>query len=88
MIGLPPFEAGAAQDSETWAFPGDAVFSVGAPGTACGVAESTFEAAPVPAAFVAVTLKEYRLPFVRPVTAQVVAPPLVHVAPPGLAVAV
>ena len=58
MIGLPPFEAGADQDSETCVFPGVAVLSVGASGTACGVAESTFEAGPVPAALVAVTLKE------------------------------
>jgi hypothetical protein len=58
VIGLPPFEAGADQDSETWAFPGVAVLRIGAPGTACGVAESTLEAAPVPATFVAVTLKE------------------------------
>ena len=58
VIGLPPFEPGADHDSETWVFPGVAVLSVGAPGTACGVAERTFEAGPVPATFVAVTLKE------------------------------
>ena len=61
---------------------------VGAPGTVRGVAESAFEAPPVPAEFVAVTLNEYEVPFARPATLQVVAPVVEHVVPPGLAVAV
>jgi len=53
-----------------------------------GVAVRVLEAGPVPIALVAVTLNEYVVPLVRPVTVQVVAPDVVHVAPPGLAVAV
>jgi len=42
---------------------------VGAPGTVDGVATAdATEAAPVPDAFVAVTVKVYAVPFVRPVT--------------------
>ena len=52
------------------------------------MAESAFEAPPVPAEFVAVTLNEYEVPFARPVMLQVVAPVVEHVVPPGLAVAV
>jgi hypothetical protein len=42
---------------------------VGAPGTVDGVAAAdAVEAAPVPDAFVAVTVNVYEVPFVRPVT--------------------
>jgi hypothetical protein len=85
---LPPFDVGPIQDRLTCAFPGVAEFKVGALGTVRGVALSAFEAGPVPAALVAVTLKEYEVPFVSPMTLQSVAPLVVHVAPPGLAVAV
>ena len=37
----------------------------------------------MPALFVAVTVKVYAVPFVSPVTAQVRAPAVVHVRPPG-----
>jgi hypothetical protein len=47
-----------------------------------------FEAGPVPAAFAALTVNEYDVPFVSPLTVHVVAPAVVQVAPPGLAVAV
>jgi hypothetical protein len=57
-MALPPSEAGADQASEATPFPGVAVFSVGAPGTVRGVAESEFEAGPAPAAFEAVTVNE------------------------------
>jgi hypothetical protein len=67
---------------------GVAVLSVGAPGTVRGVALSEFDAAPIPAALVARTVNEYTVPLLRAVTAHAVAPVLVHVAPPGLAVAV
>ena len=53
-----------------------------------GVAESAFEAGPLPATFAAVTVNEYEVPLVRLVTAHVVAPLVLQVAPPGLAVAV
>ena len=60
MIGEPPLEAGAVQVSVTWALPRVAAVRVGAPGAvaaAAGVAESAFEAGPVPTALVAVTVK-------------------------------
>jgi hypothetical protein len=88
VIGLPPSEPGADHDSETCVLPGVAELSAGAPGTVRGVADRTFEAGPVPATLVAVTLNEYEVPFVSPVIVQVVAPLVVQVAPPGLAVAV
>ena len=88
MIGLPPLDAGADQARDTCAFPDVAVLRVGAPGTVRGVADSVFDGAPGPAAFVAVTLNEYDTPFVRPAMAQLVAPPVEQVKPPGLAVAV
>jgi hypothetical protein len=68
--------------------PAVAVARLGAPGTVAGVAERLFEAGPVPSAFLAVTVKEYVVPLVRPVTVQPRAPFVVHVAPPGEAVAV
>jgi hypothetical protein len=57
---------------------------VGASGTAPGVALAGADAGPVPIAFVAVTVNEYAVPLVRPVTVQLVPVPP-HVAPPGLA---
>jgi hypothetical protein len=88
VIGLPPFEEGADQDRATCPFPGVAVFRVGAPGTVRGVADTVFDGALVPAAFVAVTLNEYDTPFVRLPMVQLVAPAVEQVNPPGLAVAV
>ena len=85
---LPPLDAGADQARLTWPLLGVAVFSVGAPGTVRGVADRAFEAAPVPMAFVAVTVNAYDTPLVRPETVQLVPPVVVHVAPPGFAVAV
>jgi hypothetical protein len=66
-----------------------AVPIVGAPGVVAGVtALEEPEAADVPAAFVAVTVNVYEVPLVRPVTTILVAPAVVAVAPPGLAVTV
>ena len=45
-------------------------------------------AAPVPTPLVAVTVKVYAVPGVRPVTVQVSAPVVVHVRLPGLEVTV
>ena len=46
---------------------------MGAPGTVAGTtAAEALEADPVPAAFVAVTVNVYEVPFVRPVTVQLV----------------
>jgi hypothetical protein len=61
---------------------------VGAPGTVYGVtALDALDAAPVPAAFVAVTVKVYDVPLVRPVTVSGLADPEV-VKEPGLDVTV
>jgi hypothetical protein len=51
-------------------------------------AAEAIELGPVPTTFVAVTLKVYAVPFVRPVTVHVRAPVVVHVLPPGVDVAV
>src|SRR3990172_1192226 len=83
----PPLLAGADQSRMTWPLPAVALLRTGAPGTVLGVAERALEASPVPAALVAVTVKEYGLPLVRPLTVQP-RPAVVQVAPPGLAVAV
>ena len=68
--------------------PGVATKAVGAPGMVAGVAVVEPDVGPVPTAFVAFTVKEYRVPLVRPVIVQLVAPAVEQVAPPGLAVAV
>jgi hypothetical protein len=88
VIGLPPSDDGADQASDTWPLPGVGLFSVGAPGTVRGAAESEFDGGPLPATFAAVMVNEYETPFVSPVTVQTVAPAVAQVAPPGLAVAV
>ena len=60
-MALPPFDAGAVKVSVAWAFPAVAVPIVGAPGTPAGVTLfDGADAGPVPAAFVAVTVKVYR----------------------------
>ena len=89
MIGLPPFD-GAVQLTTADAFPADATTPVGAPGAvgADGVtALDGADGAPVPTAFVAVTVNVYAVPFVSPVTVIGLDAP-VPVAPPGLAVTV
>src|SRR4051794_5615714 len=59
------------------------------PDGTCGTtAADGEEAGPVPIALVAVTVNVYETPLVRPATEQLVAPPVVHVRPPGDAVAV
>ena len=67
----PPLEAGAVKDMVALALPPVAVPIVGAPGTVAGV--TLFEAAEVtlvPLALVAVTVKVYAVPLVKPVTVQ------------------
>lgn len=65
----PPFDAGGVKATEAVPFPPVAWPMVGAPGAAAGVTEFDWaEAMPVPAAFVAATVKVYAVPFVRPVT--------------------
>jgi hypothetical protein len=85
-----PLAAAAVHDTTDWALAYEvAVTDVGAPGTvfAGTTAFDAPEEAPVPAALVAVTVKVYEVPLVRPVTVQVV-PLVAHVRPPGLDVTV
>ena len=66
----PPFEGGAVKVTVADVSPAVAVPIVGAPGMVAGVIEfEADEAGPVPAEFVAVTVKVYAVPFVSPVTA-------------------
>ena len=68
MIAEPPFETGAVKVTVASPLPRTAVTLVGAPGVVAGVtALLADEAEPVPTAFVAVTVKVYVVPFVRPV---------------------
>ena len=61
---------------------------VGAPGVVYGVtALEAEDAVPIPAAFVAVTVKVYDVPGVNPVTLQV-SDAVVHVSEPGVEVTV
>ena len=88
VIGAPPFEAGAVKVTLAEPFPAVAVPMVGAPGKVEGVAGGDgAEAGPVPSALVAVTVNVYAVPLVSPVTVHEVAPPVVQLLPPGLAVA-
>src|SRR5664280_1735427 len=81
--------AGAVHDTTACPLPATAVTAVGALGFAVGVtAVLADEASEVPAALVAVTVNVYGLSLVRPATVAVRAPPVVAVAPPGVAVTV
>ena len=55
VIGEPPFDAGARNETVACALPAAAVPMIGAPGTAPGVTLTAAEAGPVPTAFVALT---------------------------------
>src|SRR5688572_9238134 len=69
VIAAPPLEAGAVKATVACALPPVAVPMVGAPGTVAGVTLlDAADAAPVPIAFVAVTVKVYAVPLARPVT--------------------
>jgi hypothetical protein len=74
VIGLPPSEAGAVHETTARTSPGIADTSVGAPGTIAGVTGvDGSEDRLVPLEFVAVTMKVYAVPLVRPVTVSEVA---------------
>jgi hypothetical protein len=82
-MAAPPLETGAVKLAEACALPAVAAPIVGIPGTVAGVIElEAAEAAPVPTLFVAVTVKVYAVPFVKPTTTigDVVSAP---VKPPG-----
>jgi hypothetical protein len=68
VIVEPPFEDGALKVTVAWPLPAVAVPIVGASGDVAGVTEFVVaEGVLVPAAFVAVTVKVYEVPLVRPV---------------------
>ena len=88
MIVAPPFDTGVVHATVTdVALATVAVTLVGAPGTVGGVTElDTVDKPDVPAEFVAVVLKKYGVPFVKPVTAHepdapVTVQPVVYVPP-------
>ena len=70
MIVAPPLDAGVVHATVTdVALATVAVPIVGAPGTVAGVTEAdALDKPDVPAEFVAVVLKKYVVPFVKPVT--------------------
>ena len=86
MTALPPLSKGAANATETKAFPRFATRPVGGPG-ATGDGTKVFdpaEGALVPGAFVAVALHVYVLPFVNPLTTiGLAAPDAEPVTPPS-----
>jgi hypothetical protein len=85
-MAAPPLLAGAVQDTTDWVLALEvAVTPVGVPGVVAGVAAADgAEEVLVPAELVAVTVKVYGVPLVRPVTVQVVVVPLgvVQIWPP------
>jgi hypothetical protein len=88
VMGEPPLDAGGTKRNVNCPLPGTVALIVGAPGTLAGV--TVFEGAdarPVPIEFVAITVKVYAVPFVRPVTVMGDAAPLAAM-PPGDEVAV
>jgi hypothetical protein len=88
VIGLPPSEVGAVHATTAETSLGIANTSVGVPGAVGVVTEfDESEDGLVPMEFVAVTVKVYAVPFVRPVTVTEV-PVVVAVTPPGLEVIV
>ncbi|MGB7962837.1 MAG: hypothetical protein WCF12_07760 [Propionicimonas sp.] len=88
MIGDPPSAAGAAQITTAEPSEAVAVTPVGASGTVRGRASSDgSDSAEGPATLKATTLNAYVAPFSRSPTVQEVSPVVVHVMPPGLAIA-
>ena len=87
MIADPPSDDGAVQLTPTCPLPRVAVNPVGAPGIVAGLARMDEEGGPLPTTFVATTVNEYVVPFVRPEIVQPKAA-VEHEAPSGEAVAV
>jgi hypothetical protein len=69
VIVAPPLLAGAVKLTTTCALPLTPLTTVGTPGIVTGITEEeALEALLVPALLVAVTVKVYAVPLVRPVT--------------------
>ena len=80
---------GAVQLSVTTPEAATALSVCGTVGTVAGIAGALVPAGEAPRLLVAITLKVYAVPFVRPVTTHEVAGAVaVQVAPPGVAVTV
>jgi hypothetical protein len=83
MIALPPFEAGADQETVAEVLPGEAVTPVGLPGIVRGVtAGDTAEAGPSPFTLCPTTVNVYAVPLASPLTVQL-KPLVVQWNPPG-----
>jgi len=86
VIADPPLEAGATKVTVAWALPPTAVAPVGASGM-IGAGVTLFEESEtlLPVALVAVTVKVYAVPLVRPVTTWIspVVPALLSTPPAG-----
>ena len=89
MIEAPPLETGAVHETRDSPFAAPVADTpVGAPGTAEGTTEEeAADAEPIPDTFVAVTVNEYDVPFVRPRTVHEVEA-VVQVNEPGFEVTV
>ena len=83
VIGAPPSSAGGVQLIVAIPLPAVAVTAVGAPGRPDGVTVTGVDAGPSPSAFVATTVTVYSVPFVSPVSRQLVAPAVEHDTSPG-----
>jgi hypothetical protein len=58
VSGEPPFDVGAAHDTDAWALPGTAMTFVGATGTTGTVFADDFaDSGPVPSALIALTVQ-------------------------------
>jgi len=83
VIEAPPVFAGAVHETRTWVLPNEPAMSVGASGALAGTTDAeAVDAEPAPALFVEVTVNVYVVPFVRPVTMQLVVE-VVHESEPG-----
>ena len=84
MIAAPPLDAGAVHHTTAEASPPDAFTLRGRSGTVPGVtAVEAAEAAELPWALVATTVKVYAVPLVKRLMRQVVAVVVLQVRPPG-----
>ena len=91
VIGEPPLEAGGAKKTVACAFPAVAATDGGAPGTVAGVTLlEGADAGPVPTVLVAVTVKVYAVPLVKPVMTWLVpvVPALLSTPPAGFEITV
>ena len=74
MIALPPLDVGGVKETVAVSSPTVATSDVGAPGTVAALtAIDAVEVSEIPIAFVAVATYLYSVPFVSPVTVQLVA---------------